>query len=371
MPQIRQPLDYWLALKFVPRLSVKKKLELVEQLGLTALFTQPLPSHYKLTDKQQAAIESPDWQKIETVIEQTQQHGCLAIGYSDDLYPKRLQQIYDPPLVLFVRGNVELLSSEQLAIVGSRNASVSAREFTKAITRDLSLAGLTITSGLALGIDGFAHRACLASSGATVAVVATGLDTVYPSRHRSLAHSIIEQGGAIVSEFLPGTPARAGHFPKRNRLISGLSLAVLLVEAGLPSGSLITAKMALEQNRDVFAVPGAVNNPLAKGCHWLIKQGAFLTESADDILSQLDFQSDSGRINNSDSQQRMKVEKNEQQSLFLDPLLASVGYETTPVDVIVSRSRLSANDALTRLTLLELKGLVAAVPGGYLRLDRG
>ena len=206
-------------------------------------------------------------------------------------------------------------------------------------------------------------------------MVATGLDQVYPASHRTLAKEIINTGGAIISEFMPSTPARAGHFPKRNRLISGMSLGVLVVEAEMRSGSLITARCAIEQNREVFAIPSSIENQQAKGCHWLIKQGAKLVEQCADIVDEFAFTNKpslhlkrSAYNNISIKQQSTQGENEEnQKSLSNDALLASVGFEITPVDKVVSRSKLPVEEVLTRLTMLELSGLVSAVPGGYIR----
>jgi len=357
---------YWLALKVVNRLAVHKKLFLVETFGLKELFFQPQEKLLScgLSLKQCQQIQSPDWPKITQIIEQAQLCNCQILSFDDQNYPDLLKKIYDPPLVLFTQGEQSLLNKVQLAIVGSRSATITGIEFTKNIASDLAQHGVVITSGLALGIDAAAHVGALMHPASTIAVVATGLDTVYPSRHRQLAKKIIVEGGLIVSEFPPGTGARAGHFPRRNRLISGLSLGVLVVEAEIKSGSLITARCALEQNREVFAVPGSVNNPKRKGCHWLIKQGAKLIDDLADIIDELDLSTLSGL-----NEYNVKnIQQNSQQDLFLDPLLASVDYETTPVDIVVSRSKLSIEEVLTRLTILELKCLVSAVPGGYLRL---
>lgn len=365
---VKTELAYWLALKFIPRLANAKKIALVERYSLSGLFTPEIYSQLSLTDKQKLAIQQPNWSKINKILEQVDELGCHSISYQDVLYPEQLKQIYDPPLILFVQGYKNILTQAQLAIVGSRKATASGRETAVHFAQQLSEAGLIITSGLALGIDGAAHQGALKAKLPTIAVVATGLDIVYPARHKMLAQSILEYGGAIISEFLPNTPARAGHFPKRNRLISGLSLGVLLVEAEIKSGSLITARLALEQNREVFAIPSSIYNPMAAGCHYLIKQGAQLVENVDDIIGQLDFIRKPTHTNNNEED---KFKKIEHQDLFLDPLLASVGYEVTPVDIVVSRSQLSIDEVLTRLTMLELRGLVSSVPGGYLRLNRG
>ncbi len=370
---------YWLALKLIPRLAVHKKLALVDSYGLTALFSLSqnsvtvLTSANNLTVKQLSAFHQPDWSFIDDVITASEACGSKVITFDNDLYPKLLKQIYDPPLVLFVKGNAQLLDTMQIAIVGSRAASVNGREAAFDIAQQLAGQGLVITSGLALGIDAAAHKGALTTTTGTIAVVATGLDKVYPARHKPLAKQIEANQGAIVSEFLPGTSPKAGHFPKRNRIISGLSKGVLVVEAALKSGSLITARCALEQNREVFSVPGGINNPQTKGCHWLIKQGAKLVEDAADIIEELSM-AEQGALHLEQVQQSfvdnpaIKAGKNLNNDLCNDVLLASVGFEITPVDKVVSRSELPIEEVLTRLTMLELSGLVAAVPGGYLRL---
>jgi DNA processing protein len=370
---------YWLALKLIPRLAIHKKLALVDLYGLAALFSLPqnnssvLTSAHNLTVKQLAAFHQPNWPFIESIVKASEACDSKVITFEDELYPQQLKQIYDPPLVLFVKGNYKLLNSLQIAIVGSRAASVNGREVAFDIAQQLSEQGVAITSGLALGIDAAAHKGALTTGMGTIAVVATGLDKVYPARHKPLVKQIQECQGAIVSEFLPGTSPKAGHFPKRNRIISGLSKGVLVVEAALKSGSLITARCAVEQNRDVFSVPGGIHNPQTKGCHWLIKQGAKLVENAADIIEELSIDEQS-KLNLSHKQQSLagklktKEKKNLNNDLCNEELLASVGFEITPVDKVVSRSKLPIEEVLTRLTMLELNGLVTAVPGGYLRL---
>jgi len=374
-------IHYWLALKLVPRLAIHKKLALVDSFGLTALFSSSqkspsvLTSANNLTVKQLTAFHQPNWSFIENVISASKACNSQIITFDDVLYPKQLKEIYDPPLVLFVKGNEQLLNNMQIAIVGSRAASINGREAAFDISKQLAEQGLVVTSGLALGIDASAHKGAITTSTGTIAVVATGLDKVYPARHKPLAKKIVENQGVIISEFLPGTPPRAGHFPKRNRIISGLSKGVLVVEAALKSGSLITARCALEQNRDVFAVPSGINNPQAKGCHWLIKQGAKLVEQAADIIEELSADECSKLYLNNKAQQiftdnsAKKDEKNLNNDLCVDILLANVGFEITPVDTVVFRSKIPIEEVLTRLTMLELDGMVVAVPGGYLRVQ--
>jgi DNA processing protein len=370
-------IHYWLALKLVPRLAIHKKLALVDAYGVEALFSlpllSPLTSAHNVTAKQLAAFHHPNWLLIDSIINNSEGCNSEIITYDDPLYPRLLKQIYDPPLIIFIQGNKKLLNQSQIAIVGSRSASASGRDTAFELTQQLVKAGLVITSGLALGIDAVAHKGALTSNASTIAVVATGLDRVYPARHRALAQQIITHNGAIISEFLPGTLPKAGHFPKRNRIISGLSVGVLVVEAALKSGSLITARCALEQNRDVFSIPSTINNPQAKGCHWLIKQGAKLVEDVADIVEELTIDNKSGLQlkKQKESQEIVNKEidkKSKNNNLCVDELLASVGFEITPVDKVVFRSKLPIEEVLTRLTILELNGLVAAVPGGYLRL---
>lgn len=374
-------IHYWLALKLVPRLAIHKKLALVDTYGLMALFSSStttqtpsiVTSANNLTAKQLTAFNRPDWQAIEKIINNSKQCHSEIVAYDDPAYPHLLKEIYDPPLVLFVQGNKALLNQNQLAIVGSRSASINGLETAFEIAQQLTEFGLVVTSGLALGIDAAAHKGALTFYASTIAVVATGLDKVYPARHRVLAQKIIEKNGAIISEFLPGTVPKPGHFPKRNRIISGLSIGVLVVEAALQSGSLITARFALEHNRDVFSIPSGIHNPQAKGCHWLIKQGAKLVEETADIIEELTFIENSSLYlkQQQKTQQIVNKEidkKNVNKNLCVDELLASVGFEITPVDKVVFRSKLPIEEVLTRLTMLELSGLVVAVPGGYLRL---
>jgi len=373
-------IHYWLALKLVPRLAIHKKLALVDSYGLTALFSiserssSILTSANNLTTKQLAAFHQPDWLLIDEIVKNSKHCHSEIVVFDDPAYPNLLKQIYDPPLIIFVQGNKDLLNKNQLAIVGSRSASISGRETAFEIAQQLVEVGLVVTSGLALGIDAAAHKGALTASASTIAVVATGLDSVYPARHRALAAQILENEGAIISEFLPGTLPKPGHFPKRNRIISGLSEGVLVVEAALKSGSLITARCALEQNRDVFSIPSSIDNPQAKGCHWLIKQGAKLVEATADIIEELAFIDNSSLHLKQEQKLQLIVnkevdEKSMNKDLCVDGLLASVGFEITPVDKVVSRSKLPIEEVLTRLTMLELSGLVAAVPGGYLRLQ--
>ncbi|WP_085300265.1 DNA-processing protein DprA [Cognaticolwellia mytili] len=359
---------YWLAVGLIPRLAIPKKLVLVEKFGLEVLFDASTDlSQSGLTKTQLAAIQQPNWQKINKIIADSNRCHSHIIHYGSAEYPKLLKKIYDPPLILFCLGNLELLSLPKIAIVGSRNASISGREIAHNFAGKLAQ-HFAVTSGLALGIDAYAHQGALQVGGFTIGVVATGLDIIYPARHKKLQKDILQKHGLILSEFLPGVTPKPGHFPKRNRLISGLSLGVLVVEASLKSGSLITARCALEQDREVFSIPSSIYNQQAKGCHWLIKQGAKLVEELADIVEELqELPLDTLKLSG-DKAKYKSVEKSDKQDLCNDSMLASVGYEITPVDLVVSRSKLPIDVVLTRLTVLELRGLVSAVPGGYLKL---
>ncbi len=282
------------------------------------------------------------------------------ITLADAHYPKALLEITDPPPLLYAKGNVALLNLPSIAIVGSRNASVQGEKNAEAFAHDLCGYGLCIISGLALGIDGAAHRGALKANGATIAVVGTGLDIVYPAKHRDLAHQIVEHG-LIISEFALGTPSKPQNFPKRNRIISGLSLGCLVVEANLQSGSQITARLAAEQGREVFAIPGSIHSPMSKGCHQLIKQGAKLVDCLQDIVEDLGLNTLS--LNNfsidNDTSSTTNIP-----SASNNPLLILMGFEPTTLENLVRLSSLTVSEVSSMLMLLELEGRVASLTGG-------
>lgn len=284
---------------------------------------------------------------------------CHLLTWTDPDYPRLLRELPDAPVALYVHGDRTLLARPQLAVVGSRNPTPAGRENAAAFAKSLAAAGLTVTSGLALGVDGAAHRGALAA-GTTIAVAGTGLDRVYPPRHRELAHAIVH-AGAIVSEFPLGTPPRPENFPVRNRIISGLSLGVLVVEAAQQSGSLITARLAVEQGREVFAIPGSIHSPLARGCHALIRQGAKLVETANDVLEELGPLAALAIPAAHESAPALSNEESE--------LLRHLGYDSVHIDAIIERSGLTPDRVSSMLLALELRGLIAVGPGGtYQRL---
>jgi DNA processing protein len=287
-------------------------------------------------------------------------------------YPALLKQIDSPPPILYVHGNLSIINDPQLAIVGSRNPTQSGMTSAYDFAKYLGQTGLCITSGLALGIDGSAHQGALDANAPTIAVIATGIDRVYPAKHRDLAHKIVEKG-AIISEFPIGTQPRSGNFPRRNRIISGLAHGTLVVEAALKSGSLITARLASEQGREVFAIPGSIHNPLAKGCHQLIRQGAKLVENAQDILEEMSAVIDLSQIDQTDIPTIDKTKINSTNTISEDPehqlLLEKMGYDPVPIDQLVVSTGFKPESIAAMLLILELQNQVSSNGGGtYTRI---
>lgn len=355
-------LSSWIALSVVPGLGDQNLRKLLEHFGppdqiraagesmLTQIVGAKLAEGIKSYDSAEIIAETLAW------LEQPN-HAMVTLADAD--YPPLLLETADPPPLIYVKGRIDLLSMPAIAVVGSRNATAQGLNNAESFARSLSDSGLCICSGMALGIDKAAHAGGLAGSAKSVAVVGTGLDRIYPARNKELAHQLAQQG-ALISEFPLGTPALANNFPRRNRIISGLSLGCLVVEAALSSGSLITARLASEQGRDVFAIPGSIHSALAKGCHQLIKQGAKLVERADDILEELHWV-DRAR---SGPETTTPDERS-------DPLLRHLGFDPEPIDALVGRSGLSPERISARLLELELAGLVQSLPGGrYQRLVR-
>jgi DNA processing protein len=313
---------------------------------------------WHLSDVQTQKLTHPDWRAIETTLAWAQARDQHLVTPDCDTYPALLKEIADPPLVLHVLGDVTLLEKPQIAIIGTRKPTPRAKGRASAFAKDLASLGLVITSGLATGIDGAAHAGAL-QTGKTLAVMGTGIDQIYPRYHQKLAEEII-QSGALISELPLGHPPTREAFPRRNRIISGLSLGTLIVEAALKSGSLITARLAMEQGRDVFAMPGSIDNVQSKGCHHLIKQGAKLVESlkdiADELLSVLQCKPNF-------AQNEQNLANNQEDS---SPLLR-LFCDNNPVstDDLQANSSLSAENLNQALLDLELKGIIKRVPGGY------
>lgn len=323
-----------------------------------------------------------DWHGVEKDLHWAQKKNHHILTWSDPEYPKLLQEIHSAPPILFVEGNITLLSKPQLAMVGSRNPTPMGRETATSFAKRFAEMNWIVTSGLAFGIDAAAHRGALQRQGKTIAVLANGLDQIYPSQHKKMAHEIIESGeGALVSEFPIGVPPIPSHFPRRNRIISGLSLGTLVVEAAIKSGSLITAQYAVDQGREVFSIPGSIYSAQAKGCHALIRLGAKLVETPEDVLEELEalLKFVSPSTDNCLQDQSCQKESGGLPNLNLglcsvlgldkvqQAVLATLGFEPTPMDIVVERCGLTVGEVSIILLELELRGYVLSVSGGYSR----
>ena len=367
---LRPELAAWLRLLLTPGVGLESARKLLAAFGLPeAIFAQPVSAWQTAVGTRaaralEAVPEDLDAQVdrlLAWLAEEGHDRHVLTLG--DPLYPAELLQMADPPLLLYVQGDVQALHHpRRLAIVGSRNPTpqgeVNARQFAQA----LGQAGVCVVSGLALGVDGAAHEGALQGGGPTVAVVGTGLDRVYPKRHLALAHRIASQG-ALVSEYPLGTPPLSENFPQRNRIIAGLSQGTLVVEAAVQSGSLITARLAAEQGREVFAIPGSIHAPQSRGCHALIRQGAKLVESAQDILEDLRFTTPAAEH---------ATGADDPDTTGEDSLLRAMGYDPVSLDALQARTGLDTPHLQARLLELELSGEVARLPGGLLqRLGQG
>ncbi|HEX5304888.1 MAG TPA: DNA-processing protein DprA [Dyella sp.] len=322
-------------------------------------------------------LDQPDEARLAEDMAWLAQPGHRLVRCTDEDFPPPLETIAQPPVALFVAGDASLLLHPQVAIVGARRASPAGLGHARAFARALGQDGLLVTSGMADGIDGAAHAAALDAGLPTIAVVGTGPDRVYPRKHHALAQRIAA-GGALVSEFPPGTAARADHFPRRNRIIAGLSLGTLVIEAGLQSGSLITARLAGEQGREVFALPGSIHNPLARGCHRLIRDGARLVEEPAEVVEAL---APAARALGAELAQRLAAPDATEVALarggaaavHADPqyrrLLDALGHDPVPLDELVGRTGQPAAELSSMLLMLELEGCVGTLPGNrYQRL---
>lgn len=344
----------WLALSLIEGLGSQSYRALLSRFGTPEnIYAAPRADLRQVVAEPvaQRISEGLDADAIAPVLSWLQLPGNHLLTLADQHYPRALLEIPDPPPLLYCKGRPQLLNTPAIAVVGSRHATPQGEKTAEAFAQALSESGYCIVSGMALGIDGAAHRGALQGRSSTIAAVGTGLDIVYPAKHRQLAHEIAEKG-VIISEFPLGTPSMAQNFPRRNRIISGLSRGCLVVEANLQSGSLITARLAAEQGREVFAIPGSIHSPVSKGCHQLIKQGAKLVDSIHDILEELGSTTGTSRdrITETDS--------------GLDPLLRQMGYDPVGMDALVDRSGLTSESLSAMLLVLELEGKVASLPGG-------
>ena len=358
-------LGSWLQLTLTPGLGAASLRAMLRQFGLPQAILQRKRSELAAFASAEAldALESPAVRDaVGRSLEWAAAPGNAIITLADEGYPRALLEIADPPALLYAAGRSELAARASLAIVGSRNASAQGERNAESFAKALSDAGLVIVSGLALGIDAAAHRGALAGASSTIAVLGTGIDVVYPRRNAELAAEIARRG-LLLSEFAPGTVPAAHNFPRRNRLISGLAQGCLVVEAALASGSLITARAAADQGREVFAIPGSIHSPLSKGCHALIKSGAKLVESAEDVLAELRGFRSSGLAST------VVAESAEPPP---PGLLKHMGHDPVDVDSLCSRAGLSPEQVSSELLRLELDGRVTSLPGGlYQRLEMG
>lgn len=376
-------LEYWLALARAPRVGAVKFAQLLQHFGSPQAVFAASPQEWLNFGLKAALVEylqHPDWQAVQRDMAWLKGANNHIIPLTHPYYPPYLRHVHAPPPLLFVHGNVQLLTQIPLAMVGTRHPTVEGIQNAKKFAVGLSQAGFTIVSGLALGIDAASHRGALSGTGRTIAVAGTGLDQVYPAQHLELAHQISEKG-ALVSEFPPGTSPSAAHFPQRNRIISGLSLGTVVVEASIKSGSLITARYATEQGREVFAVPGALSNPQSRGCHALIKEGAKLVENPEDIIDELRL-----HLPLTPALELPIISSTQPTSPTPEPLVVarSSAFETdteysallkymdtaaTSIDKLVDASGLTAEAISSMLLILELQGVVKSQSGGlYLRI---
>jgi DNA processing protein len=347
----------WLRLTLVPGVSGGAQRALITEFRTPqAVLDAPAREIARVTENAEVAsllAAGPRKELLDATLAWLEGPDCHLLTITEPRYPQSLLTIHDPPCVLYVRGRIEFLNAPAFAIVGSRNATTQGMRDAEAFALALSQAGFCIVSGLALGIDASAHRGGLAGAGSSIAVMGTGPDRIYPKRNHALAHALAEKG-CLVSEFPLGTAPLPENFPRRNRLISGLARGVLVVEAGLPSGSLTTAKYALDQARDVFAIPGSIHSPLTKGCHWLIKEGAKLVESASDVLEELGC-----------AAPKASAKSDADEDEAVDPLLDAMGFAPISMDQIAERTGLGAAKLAAQLSRLEIEGRVAALAGGW------
>lgn len=352
-----EELAAWLRLTLVPGVGGESQRALLQAFGLPHhAFTA---SHASLSaligpGKARLLLDHDAAEQVAVALDWAAQPGNAIVTLADAAYPRALLDIADPPTLLYVKGCTDFLNMRALAVVGSRNATPQGVNTAQAFARALSDAGFTVVSGLALGIDAAAHRGGLEGRGSTVAVIGTGADRIYPARNGELARDIA-QHGAVVSEFPLGTPAMGANFPRRNRLIAGLCSGCLVVEAALGSGSLITARLAAEQGRDVFAVPGSIHSPLAKGCHRLIKQGAKLVDDVADILDE---------VRGTGQARAETAAPARSDDVAHQRLLDLLGYDPCSVDDLMERSGLTPDHLYAMLLQLELDGSITPLPGG-------
>lgn len=367
-------LRYWLALYTVPHCGLVGISKLLKTFATPREILLAADAQLLSAGANNAlinALRQPDWRSVDRCFHWLDKPKRTILHWNDKNYPLLLREIFSPPPILFVEGELSLLQQSQLAIVGARLPTPTGVEIAYQFASELSEQGFVITSGLATGIDAAAHQGALAALGKTIAVLGSGLDRVYPACHQVLADKILQKNGVLLSEFFPYAPPKAAHFPRRNRIISGLSLGVIVVEAALRSGSLITARYALEQGREVFAVPGSIRSRLSQGCHFLLKEGAILIENYKDVIEGLSFLPKQIRHLIMANEPTLTKANSDLDVSGLDSedikLVECLGFETTSVDTLVARTGLGVDKLLARLSVLELQDYISVVPGGYVR----
>jgi DNA processing protein len=373
MPRDEEDMLAWMVLSRAPRLNVAALSQAFEELRSTRAADLLRDARAALQRAELPAvtrtflIDADATERERTWARDAHHH---VVAFLDARYPRQLRDLDGAPLALYVSGDSGILNDPQLAIVGSRNPSAAGRETAFEFAKHLSACGLGITSGLAEGIDSAAHRGAIEGGGVTIAVLGSGADVIYPHGHRPLSREI-ERHGALVSEFPLGTPPRRGNFPRRNRIIAISSLGTLVVEAALRSGSLITARLAGEHNRELFAVPGSIRNPLSRGCHELIRNGAKLTETAADILTELNFSTLNLGSQPAESTACTAAEHVPGMDKGRKILLDALGFDPTDLDSLVGRTGWEPQTVSSMMLILELEGHVQAAPvGRYSRVSR-
>ncbi|MEQ9265954.1 MAG: DNA-processing protein DprA [Balneolaceae bacterium] len=373
--QNKSTLRTLLALSIIPGLGVRRARQLV-------LTCEDITSIFKLTKKELQRFEGigeasalsilafKDWDKVDSILLETERDGAYIVSLTEPEYPALLKQIYDPPILLWVKGNVKALSRPGVGVIGTRNATTYGKKKAIGFTQELSKAGLAIFSGLAYGIDALAHKTAVESNGITVAVLGSGVDNIYPRKHATLAKDIIKSGGAVISEFPPGTNPDAGNFPVRNRIVSGMSLGVLVIESGIQGGSMITADLALDQNREVFAVPHQLDNASGTGCNYIIKRGtAKLVQTVDDILEELPLDELAVRTNgiaiDKSNTRHWKSENLDELGISICELLEEQEYQ---IDTLSDELNVHTSELLVNLLNLEMKGLITQKAGKIFEL---
>jgi DNA processing protein len=376
--QLNQPADIqhsdvaqWLGLNQTPGLGNAALCQLLTKFGSpAAIYNASISQLREVVDAEIARkiSQGVDIDAITPTLVWLKKDYAHIVTLADSEYPKKLLEINNPPAVLYAIGHLHWLNHPSIAMVGSRSATPQGEKNAENFAQSLCELGLCVVSGMALGIDGAAHRGALKANGATIAVVGTGLDIVYPARHRDLAHKITERG-LIISEFPLGTPSKAQNFPRRNRLISGLSLGCLVVEANIDSGSLITARLATEQGREVFAIPGSIHSPVAKGCHLLIKQGAKLVENTLDILEEIKNLLPITKPSNSPNGLIGPIAESTESAPEVNTVLALMGFDAINFETMLTLSRLTTEALSAMLMVLELDGKITVLAGNkYQRL---